>query len=188
MFACVECNCKYCAENTLVNTLHGGRNGWDYRNFTVVSVTNTSITFSLFDPSGTMGFPGDVLSYITYTLSPYTWHIKMTAFSLTQKTPIMLTSHTYWNLDGFQNPDTETINNHTLHLPFSGMIIGIDGILIPTGELIPAPNGTINDFWSAPKAIGRDIDAAVENCGAGCTGYDNAWIVAPHALDKVLFY
>lgn len=61
-----------------------------------------------------MGYPGDVISYITYTLSPYTWHISMTATALTKKTPIMLSSHVYWNLDGFQNPETELATDHTL--------------------------------------------------------------------------
>lgn len=165
-----------------MNQLHGGKNGWDYRNFTVVAVTRTSITFSIFDPDGEMGFPGDVASYITYTLSPYTWHIKMTAFSLTKKTPIMLSSHVYWNLDGFQNPKTELVTDHTFHLPYSGLRIGVDSILIPTGEILPNAPGSVNDYWSEPKKIGRDLNKteAIGNCGDGCTGWDNAWLVGKH--------
>lgn len=168
--------------HTTVNQLHGGKNGWDYRNFTVVAVTKTSITFSIFDPDGEMGFPGDVASYITYTLSPYTWHIKMTAFSLTKKTPIMLSSHVYWNLDGFQNPKTELVTDHTFHLPYSGLRIGVDSILIPTGEILPNAPGSVNDYWSEPKKIGRDLNKteAIGNCGDGCTGWDNAWLVGKH--------
>lgn len=33
------------------------------------------------------------MSYITYTVTPYTWHIKMVALATTKKTPIMLSSH-----------------------------------------------------------------------------------------------
>lgn len=33
------------------------------------------------------------MSYITYTLTPNTWHIKMVALATTKKTPIMLSSH-----------------------------------------------------------------------------------------------
>lgn len=40
----------------------------DWRNWTVVAHTANSITFSLTDPDGKEGFPGEVVSYVTYTL------------------------------------------------------------------------------------------------------------------------
>jgi aldose 1-epimerase len=80
-------------ENNNNDTLHGGPNGWDYRNFTVVSHTKDSITFSIVDPDGEQGFPGEVISYVTYTMTPNTWKIKIVAMATTKKTPIMLTSH-----------------------------------------------------------------------------------------------
>ncbi len=49
-----------------VDTLHGGPNGWDWRNFTVVAHTESSITFSIVDPAGEQGFPGEVVSIITF--------------------------------------------------------------------------------------------------------------------------
>lgn len=44
----------------------------------------------------------------------------------------------------------------------------------------------MNDFWSEPKKIGRDLDSpdAVGNCGEGCTGWDNAWLVGKHDIDN----
>lgn len=63
------------------------------RNFTVVAHTADSITFSIVDPDGKEGFPGEVVSYITYTVTAHTWHIKMVALATTKKTPIMLSSH-----------------------------------------------------------------------------------------------
>lgn len=161
------------AEPLGVNQLHGGPNGWDWRNFTVVSYTDSSITFSIVDTDGNQGFPGEVVSYITYTLSPYTWHISMTATALTKKTPIMLSSHTYWNLDGFQNPDETTVLNHSLWLPYSGQRIGVDSILIPDGTILPNQKGSVNDFWSAPKQLGSNFTNPdlYGNCGEGCLGY-----------------
>jgi aldose 1-epimerase len=76
-----------------VDQLHGGPNGWDWRNFTVVAHTENSITFSITDPDGDQGFPGEVISYITYTLSNMTWDLRMVAVATTKKTPIMLSSH-----------------------------------------------------------------------------------------------
>ena len=76
-----------------VDTLHGGPDGWDWRNWTVVAHTSNSITFSLTDPDGDQGFPGEVVSYVTYTLGNMTWDFKMVAIATTKKTPIMLSSH-----------------------------------------------------------------------------------------------
>ncbi|KAI0517272.1 aldose-1-epimerase [Xylaria bambusicola] len=162
------------------DTLHGGHDGWDFRNFTVVSHTKDSITFSIVDPDGKEGFPGEVVSYITYTVNDYTWDFKMVAIATTKKTPIMLSSHTYWNLDGFANNETNTALNHTLYLPYSGQRIGVDNILIPTGDILANKKGSVNDFWSAPKQIGASLNdpEAVNNCGLGCTGYDNAWLIS----------
>ncbi|KAJ2978119.1 hypothetical protein NUW58_g7594 [Xylaria curta] len=161
------------------NTLHGGHDGWDYRNFTVVSHTNDSITFSIVDPDGKEGFPGEVVSYITYTVRDHTWDFKMVALATTKKTPIMLSSHAYWNLDGFANNDTNTVLNHTLYLPYSGQRVGVDNILIPTGDILANKKGSVNDFWSAPKQIGASLNdpEAEGNCGLDCIGYDNCWLV-----------
>lgn len=155
------------------DTLHGGPDGWDYRNFTVVAYTSSSITFSIVDPDGKEGFPGEVVSYITYTLTGMDWDIKMVALSTTKKTPIMLSSHTYWNLDGFSNNETSSIFNHTFHMPYGGQRVGVDNILIPTGEILANKKGSVNDFWSKPKQIGAQANdpELVNNCGFNCTGY-----------------
>ncbi|KAI9692057.1 MAG: hypothetical protein M1820_009560 [Bogoriella megaspora] len=166
-------------ENNNNDTLHGGPDGWDWRNWTVAAHTTDSITFSLVDPDGLNGFPGEVVSYVTYTLSPYQWHIKMFATATTKKTPIMLSSHTYWNLDAFQNPDDATALNYTFNLPHSGQRVAVDPILVPNGTILPNQQYSVNDFWSSPKKIGANITAPelAENCGTNCTGYDTCYLV-----------
>ena len=162
-----------------LNTLHGGPDGWDWRNFTVVSHTNSSVTFSIVDPDGKEGFPGEVISYITYSLGDMSWDFKMVAIATTKKTPIMLTNHAYFNLDGFANDQTNLALNHTFHLPYSGQRVDVDNILIPTGDLLANKKGSVNDFWSKPKQIGASFnDPEIHgNCGYNCTGYDNCWLV-----------
>ncbi|GAB7354990.1 hypothetical protein MBLNU459_g5602t1 [Dothideomycetes sp. NU459] len=164
-------------DNNNNDTLHGGPDGWDWRNWTVVAHTTDSITFSLVDPDGKEGFPGQVIAYATYTLTPYQWHLRMTALSTTKKTPIMMSSHVYWQLDGAQNPNTPTALNWTLHLPYSGQRVGTDGILIPNGTILPNQQYSVNDFWSAPKQIGANFSEALGNCGTNCTGYDTCYLV-----------
>lgn len=58
-------------DNKGLDTLHGGSNGWDYRNWTLVAHTSDSITFSLVDGDGEMGFPGEVVAHVTYTVTPH---------------------------------------------------------------------------------------------------------------------
>ncbi|KAK4120881.1 galactose mutarotase-like protein [Parathielavia appendiculata] len=162
-----------------LNTLHGGKDGWDWRDFDVVAHNNHSITFSIVDPDGKEGFPGEVISYITYTMGNMTWDAKMVAIATTKKTPIMLTSHAYWNLDGFSNNETNLVLNHSLHMPYSGQRVAVDNILIPTGKIAPNVKGSVNDFWSRPKQIGASFNNSKihGNCGYNCTGYDNCWLV-----------
>ncbi|PNY29272.1 Diphthamide biosynthesis protein 1 [Tolypocladium capitatum] len=162
-----------------IDTLHGGPDGWDWRNFTVVSHSDSSITFSFEDPDGKEGFPGEVVSLITYSLTGRDWDFTMVALATTEKTPIMLSSHTYWNLDGFANNETNTALNHSLHMPYGRRRIGVDNILIPTGEILSNDRGSVNDFWSEPRQIGAALQdpALLGNCGFNCTGYDNCYTI-----------
>ena len=69
------------------NTLHSGSNGWGYRTFDVVALSEDSITFYIHDPSNSsMGMPGGVDGYITYQLSQKTWNVKMTVTAPEHKT------------------------------------------------------------------------------------------------------
>ena len=174
-------------ENAGHDTLHGGNVGYDQRNWTVVEANTSSITFSLLD-QGFEGFPGTIITYATYTVSAGPqWTSRLVSIPLDEPTPIMLANHVYWNLDAFTNPSDTTILNNTLYMPYSDRYIEIDNIEVPNGT-IGIVNNTFLDFTS-PKQIGSDIENAVNACGLGCTGYDNAFILdrprysAPEATD-----
>lgn len=174
-------------ENAGHDTLHGGDVGYDQRNWTVVEANTSSITFSLLD-QGFEGFPGTIITYATYTVSAGPqWTSRLVSIPLDGPTPIMLANHVYWNLDAFTNPSDSTILNNTLYMPYSDRYVEIDNIEVPNGT-IGIVNNTFLDFTS-PKQIGRDIENAVNACGLGCTGYDNAFILdrprysAPEATD-----
>ena len=164
--------------------------GYDQRNWTVVSANESTITFSLVD-SAYEGFPGTVITYATYTVSAGPrWTSRLVSIPLDQATPVMLSNHVYWNLDAFSNPKDNTVLQDTLHMPYAKRYIEIDNIEVPTGA-IGTVAGTFLDF-TTPKTIGRDIEKATNNCGYGCTGYDNAFIIdrprcsAPEADDLTL--
>ena len=111
-----------------------------------------------------MGFPGLVLGKVTHTITANTWTTKLSAKAVDHKTPIMLTTHPYWNLDAFANPATDLVLNHTLSLPFGERMIGIDGTTQSTGELPKVKKGGVNDFVSKPKQLGASMsDPDVRN-------------------------
>ncbi|KAF9569343.1 galactose mutarotase-like protein [Agrocybe pediades] len=159
------------------NTLHGGFDGFDRRTWQVARVLPNSVTFTLLDPAGTQGFPGTVLTTVTYTLErKSTWNINIHAVA-SAKTPIMLSGHHYWNLEAYQ--ESQDLNGHIAQFQAS-KFVATDGNLIPTGKLTSVA-GTAMDFRKA-KSIGKSIPdtAAAQFCGTGCVGFDNCWI-----FDKV---
>jgi aldose 1-epimerase len=168
-----------------LDTLHGGSVGYDMRNWTVTSHTDSSVTFTLLD-QGFENFPGDVISHATYSVSTEKsaenpkglpqLTTKLVSLALTEKTPIMLANHIYWNLNAFKNPTI--LNDTTLQLPLSERFIVGDGILIPTGEIgdvDTAYKGALD--FTEPKLVGKDIDKTTGLCGTDCTGYDTCWLV-----------
>jgi aldose 1-epimerase len=170
-------------ENEGADTLHGGRIGYDQRNWTVTSQSDTSITFSLLDEAFE-GFPGSVITHATYTVTSSPSgvlgkrHPRLSAqtvsLALNQETPIMLAHHIYWNLGAFTTPTI--LDDQTLWMPYSNRHIEVDDMLIPTGAFGTVASRPVLDFTS-PKTIGRDLQKATNLCGNGCTGYDNAFIL-----------
>ncbi|KAJ8481383.1 hypothetical protein ONZ51_g6041 [Trametes cubensis] len=152
------------------DTLHGGIYGWDRRNWTIVQKSKTSVTYLHIDDADE-GFPGTVTAYATHSVeNGGVLHTQVHA-SATEKTPIMLTQHIYWNLDAFQG--SENILQHQLHVDGS-RVVAVDGDAIPTGPFIDV-EGTAYDFRTA-QPIGARWNETVGLCGPGCQGYDNCWI------------
>ncbi|KAF7316270.1 Galactose mutarotase-like protein [Mycena indigotica] len=148
------------------STIHGGIYGWDRRNWTVAEVSATSIVYRHVD-NADEGFPGVVTTIATHTVS--NGGILRTSIQAraTEKTPIMLTQHIYWNLCGFR-AGCDDMLDHTLKIPAS-RVIDVDNNRIPTGQLINVTN-TNFDFKKA-----RTIRSSFDSDPA-FIGYDNAWI------------
>ncbi|KAI9600419.1 hypothetical protein H4Q26_000202 [Puccinia striiformis f. sp. tritici PST-130] len=162
-------------EHQGLNTLHGGDPGWDRspldQAFQSRSQNLSYISFSLVDRDGEQGFPSEVVSKIEYELlSGGKWKTRMTA-QANGPTPIMLSSHVYWNLDAYASD--ESASKHFLQLN-APQYIPTDPILIPTGTL-ESVKGTPLDFIE-PAEIGSRLNQTVGLCGQDCTGYDNALV------------
>ncbi|KAF8603117.1 galactose mutarotase-like protein [Ceratobasidium sp. AG-I] len=150
------------------NTLHGGEIGWDRRNWTFAGATANSVSFIHFDPADE-GFPGNV----THSLSAGGKYDVTVAATATEKTPIMVTQHVYWNLDAYK--ESQDILGHTLRVASSKIIQG-DEILVPNGNFTPV-QGTALDF-RVPQVVGYKWNQTLgyAGCGSDCPGYDNSWV------------
>lgn len=124
------------------NQLHGGAKGFGSRLWSIVDHTSASVTLSLVSEDGDMGYPGRLVATCTYTLLPSSrLRIELEATS-DRPTPVNLTTHGYFNLDG--SPD---ISSHELTIA-GDYITPTRPDLIPTGE-ITAVAGTDYDFTTA---------------------------------------
>jgi aldose 1-epimerase len=165
-------------------TLHGGDIGYDQRNWTVVASTRSSVTFELYD-AAFQGFPGDVKTRATYSVDTKATAenpqgrprltTKMVSQALNHSTPIMLSNHIYWNLNGFQQPTV--LNNTWLQMPLSERFIATDSIQVPNGDIstVDETDHQTMDF-TAGKIIGRDIQYTQGLVGSD-VGYDNCFII-----------
>lgn len=132
--------------NEGANQLHGGSMGFGTRLWSLVDHTESSVTLSLVSEDGDMGYPGRLIATCTYTLL-LSSTVRIELMAVTDKpTPVNLTTHGYFNLDG----GVDILSHH--------LMIAADHItptrpdLIPTGE-IKRVAGTPYDF-TAPRTIG----------------------------------
>lgn len=121
------------------NQLHGGPAGFGRRVWSLLGHDGSSAQLGLVSADGDMGYPGRLVATCTYELlEPATLRITLQAFT-DAATPVNLTSHSYYNLDG--SPD---IRDHRLTI-LADHVTPTDAGLIPTGAIAPVA-GTRFDF------------------------------------------
>ncbi len=149
----------------------------------MVASNDSSVSFAFLD-QGLEGFPGTVYTLVTYSVSSYAsgpagevrprLTASMVSSALDDPTPIMLSTHIYWNLNAFRA--NTTLNDTTIWMPYAQRYIQTDGILIPNGTIAAVSAEPALDF-TTPKTVGNAVDVAEGVCGTGCTGVDNAFVL-----------
>lgn len=150
-------------DNDNGNCLHGG-SGFSFKNWRIEELTCDSATFGYFSVDGEDGFPSGVYAKVTFTLLDSAIMIEYRAIP-DGKTPIALTNHSYFNLDGFSG----LIDDHVATI-YANSYTAVGDNLIPTGER-PNVEGTPFDFRN-PKKIGEEFGKSVD-------GYDHNFILCP---------
>lgn len=157
------------AANNGKNTIHGGRKGFAQAVWTVEEVPQkngeSSVKLVYLSKDGEEGFPGNLKTSVTYTLTDNN-ELRIDYDAETDKPTIVnLTNHAYWNLAG-----GGSCLDNILWIPSASYTpAGAD--LIPTGEIAPL-KGTPMDF-NQPTRIGERI----EQLKPKLNGYDHNYIL-----------
>jgi aldose 1-epimerase len=183
----------YCLDaNNGPNSLHGGGKGFDKQVWTVTKEINdesgVGIELHYLSPEGdgwtgnfpnsaclptdVLGYPGDLDTYVTYTLNDKNQIVIDYSATTNAPTVVNLTNHAYWNLSG---EGTGTIYDHLLMLNAS-TFTPVDSTLIPTGDIAPVA-GTPFDFSKA-KPIADGIRSDDQQIVFG-KGFDHNWVLNP---------
>jgi len=152
------------------NCLHGGV-GIKRKIWSVEEYDGKTVKLSCFSPDGDDGFPSDLVVKVRYTLDSGALIISYEAIPY-GKTPIALTSHTHFNLDGLGGD----IKNHEIKI-YADRYTEVDERLIPTGER-PSVEGTVYDL--------REFRKVGERFGEDFDGYDRNFILSPYVFKEFL--
>lgn len=128
------------------NALHGGLRGFN-KAIWLASAVEGGVQLSHTSPDGDQGYPGEVQVSVSYTLQGETLTVEYQARS-TKTTPINLTNHSYFNLNGQGAAD---IYDHQVSISAQSYL-PVDDTTIPTGEIRPV-DGTPFDLRK-PVLIG----------------------------------
>jgi galactose mutarotase-like enzyme len=127
------------------HSLHAGPDGFDRRVWDLEDVGDTHAVLRLDSPDGDQGFPGHVTARVRFEVEG---EVVRLAFEATTDapTPVSLTSHAYFDLDG-----SGDVGGHELTV-LADHYTPTDDEGIPTGELAPVA-GTPYDL-RGPRPLG----------------------------------
>ena len=152
---------------------HGGSDGFDVKNWQS-KILPDGVEFTYVKKDMENGYPGNVKAKVTYKFdNDNNLHIIYSA-KTDKDTLINMTNHTYFNLDGADNTQENSVLNHIVKLPNSSSYTKNNSIAIPTGEIEDVEN-TPFDFRSE-KRIADVINTENEQLKIG-TGFDQNYCI-----------
>ena len=158
-------------QNNFEHTLHGGDNGFNKQVFDVIQSNDHSIEMTYLSKDGEEGFPGNLNTKVTMTLTEDNAIDIQYEAQTDKETVVNLTNHSYFILSG--NPKN-TILNDLLTIN-ADKFTPIDSTFMTTGE-IASVEGTDMDFRT-PTAIGKRINNYEYDQLKNGDGYDHNWVL-----------
>ena len=152
---------------------HGGKEGIDIQNWKAKKLRD-GVEFTYLKKEDNSNYPGNVKLSVIYKFdNNNNLHIKYKA-TTDRDTIVNMTNHTYFNLDGSENNQENSILDHIVTLPNSSSITENNQIGIPNGKIIKVKD-TPFDF-STPKKISDVINLEHEQLKIG-KGFDQNYCV-----------
>ncbi|MEO9020910.1 MAG: aldose epimerase family protein [Ginsengibacter sp.] len=138
--------------NNGVNTLHGGKKGFQYRVWDADKLNDSTLQLTYLSKDMEEGFPGNLNVKVTYSLTGDNGFKAEYEATTDKKTVVNLTNHAFFNLNG---EGSGTILNHVVQI-YADKYTPIDSGFIPLGPVAPVA-GTPFDF-TKPTTISARID------------------------------
>ncbi len=156
--------------NNGVNTLHGGKKGFQSKYWNVEQPDEHTLIFIYTSKDGEQGFPGNLKTKVTYSLTNDN-RLRMEYEATTdKKTVVNMTNHAFFNLNG---EGSGTILNHKVMINAENYT-PVDSTLIPLGKMASVDK-TPFDFREF-VTIGERIDEDNEQLKNG-KGYDHNFVL-----------
>lgn len=153
------------------NNLHSDYEIGIHKRMWKADASENSVKFTVESSDMDMGFPGNKVISITYTLTDDN-EIKLSYEAKSDKNTVLnLTNHSYFNLSGASCGKNIEDNILTLKASFYTPVVAG---AIPTGEIAPV-KGTVMDF-TEPTEIGKRIRDDFEQLKL-TLGYDHNFVV-----------
>lgn len=157
-------------QNNFGHCLHGGNTGFHHRIWNAFQPDEQTIELTCVSPDGEAGFPGQLSTKVTYSLSDDNALTIRYEAETDKPTIVNLTNHAYFNLSA--NPEN-TILDEQLMLNADNYT-PIDSTFMTDGEIVPV-EGTPMDFRK-PVAIGQRINDDFIQLKNG-KGYDHNFVL-----------
>ncbi|MBR2930381.1 MAG: galactose mutarotase [Clostridia bacterium] len=157
-------------KNNGEHCLHGGTDGYHNKPWEVISHTPSSVTLGYLSPDGQSGFPGNLKITARFCLEGSRLSVIYRAVS-DKKTPVMLTSHGFFNLSSFER---DVLSSRAII--YADEVTEVDEKRLPTGRHIPVKDSFL-DFTSE-HSFGERIEESP-------VGYDHNYILKPTVFSEV---
>ncbi len=159
------------------NSLHGGKNGFDTKNFQA-SFDKKSLYLTYFSKDSEEGYPANLTLRVTYTLDNKNRFIINYDFVSDKDTVCNFTNHAYFNIG-----NDDDILDQVLTIN-SSKITPVDDELIPHGDYLNI-DGTPFSFKGGVK-IGQNIHSD-EHAIKLCNGFDFNYCIDRKTKNKLEF-
>ena len=157
--------------NNYGHCLHGGPQGFQYRIYRGIQVSDREVKLTYLSKNGEEGFPGNLNCTIIMKLTDDNAIDIQYEAETDKPTVVNMTNHSYFNLDGDPSKD----NSDYLLTLNADYYTPVDSTFMTTGEILPVKD-TPMDF-TVPKVIGKDISNYDFVQLKNGNGYDHNWVL-----------